>query len=281
VDLARADGLAVMPAPCGTRQPAQAGTPLAGYRILAVDDNPVNLQVVSHMLGKLGAEVDLAENGRIAVHMFLAKPYALILMDCQMPELDGYQAVEEIRHLENSMMAAQGSKHTRMPIIALTAHALEGEREKCIASGMDDFLTKPLRAAALRDKLVGWLAPQTGAAATPEADACGDGVDAMQQMFGAKYPTLVQLFLDDTPPRLVALDAAVLARDATHIADIAHTVAGSAAALGAAALADQCRALEHVARNGQLDGVGAKHAALGQEFDSISIRLQAILALQA
>ncbi|MES2318936.1 MAG: ATP-binding protein [Pseudomonadota bacterium] len=263
--------------------PAGAALPLAGYRVLAVDDNPVNLQVVSHMLGRLGAEVDLAENGRIAVHMFLAKPYALILMDCQMPELDGYQAVAEIRHLEYSMMAAQGgSGQARMPIVALTAHALEGERDKCLAAGMDDFLTKPLRSAALRDKLVGWLAPQCAAslAPEPEDEAKGDGIDAMRQMFGAKYAILVQLFLDDTPPRLAALHAAVAARDADRIGEIAHTVAGSAGAIGAEVLSSQCRALEHCADKGQLDGVAARTAALCAEFDSISARLQAMFAAE-
>ena len=284
LDLALAAGMTALPVPCGAVA-APASTPLEGCRILAVDDNPVNLQVVSHMLGKLGAQVDLAENGRVAVHMFLAKPYALILMDCQMPELDGYQAVAEIRHLENSMMAAQGGgKLARMPIIALTAHALEGEREKCLAAGMDDFLTKPLRAAALRDKLLGWLAPQTPPLAPDQPallDDTGDGIDAARQMFGAKYPLLVQLFLEDTPPRLAALHAAVQARDATHIADIAHTVCGSAAALGAETLASQCRTLEHAARNGQLEGVGARNAALCAEFRSISARLQALLVPQA
>jgi signal transduction histidine kinase/DNA-binding NarL/FixJ family response regulator len=275
LDLAHAGG--TLPLDCANL-PVQSIAPLEGYRILAVDDNPVNLQVVSHMLGKLGAQVDLAENGRIAVHMFLAKPYALILMDCQMPELDGYQAVEEIRHLENSMMAAQGGGTlARLPIIALTAHALEGEREKCLAAGMDDFLTKPLRAAALRDKLVAWLAPGSACATPDEPDVPGDGVDAARQLFGAKYATLVQLFLEDTPRRLAALDAAVLACDATRIADIAHTVAGSSAALGAEVLASQCRALERAARNAQLDGIATRNTALGAEFGHISARLQAIL----
>jgi signal transduction histidine kinase/HPt (histidine-containing phosphotransfer) domain-containing protein/ActR/RegA family two-component response regulator len=280
LDLAHVCALPAPAAPCPAPAPATE-MPLAGYRILAVDDNPVNLQVVSHMLDKLGAQVDLAENGRVAVHMFLAKPYSLILMDCQMPELDGYQAVSEIRHLESSMMATQGgASHARLPIIALTAHALEGEREKCLAAGMDDFLTKPLRALALRDKLCAWLAPQTPAAEPEPAGTGGDAVDAMAAMFGSTYGKLVQLFLDDTPPRLAALDAAVLASDANRIADIAHTVAGSAGAVGADVLSSRCRALEIAARNGQLDALAARTAALGIEFDKISARLQAMTAPQ-
>ncbi len=279
LDLARASGA---PAPCASLAPVTLpamATPLTGHRILAVDDNPVNLQVVSHMLERLGAHVDLAENGRVAVHMFLARPYSLVLMDCQMPELDGYQAVAEMRHLENSMIAAQGSTlQARLPIIALTAHALEGEREKCLAAGMDDFLSKPLRAAALRDKLLAWLAPHacSGAAAEPVAD--GDGVDAMRCMFGAKYETLVQLFLEDTPPRLRALDAAVRECDPVRMADIAHTVAGSASALGADVLSTQCRVFEHAVRNGQCDAVPTQLAAIHGEFAHIGARLQALFS---
>ena len=283
LDLARASGAPALPATgagVGAALPGMAA-PLAGYRILAVDDNPVNLQVVSHMLGRLGAEVDLAENGRVAVHMFLAKPYSLILMDCQMPELDGYQAVAEMRHLESSMMAAQASvAHARLPIIALTAHALEGEREKCLAAGMDDFLSKPLRAAALRDKLLAWLVPHENAAVPSEAEVAGDGIDAMRCMFGAKYEILVQLFLEDTPPRLAALDAALQARDTVRLADIAHTVAGSASALGAEGLASQCRVLEQAVRNGQVDAAAAQVAAMNAEFNNISARLQALFAPQ-
>jgi signal transduction histidine kinase/HPt (histidine-containing phosphotransfer) domain-containing protein/FixJ family two-component response regulator len=281
LDLARAGSVPAPAIACSAPQ-AGAAAPLAGYRILAVDDNPVNLQVVSHMLGRLGADVDLAENGRVAVHMFLARPYALILMDCQMPELDGYQAVAEMRHLESSMQAAQGGESSaRLPIIALTAHALEGEREKCLAAGMDDFLSKPLRSAALRDKLLAWLAPHCSAGVAPEAEAGGDGIEAMRQMFGPKYETLVQLFLDDTPPRLRALDAAVAARDACRIADIAHTVCGSAAALGAEVLATQCRVLEHTVRMGQCDALAAQVAELNAEFSHIGARLQALFTTQS
>ena len=261
-----------------------ASAPLAGYRILAVDDNPVNLQVVSHMLGRLGAEVELAEDGRIAVHMFLAKPYDMILMDCQMPELDGYQAVSEIRHLESSMLAMPGAAaQQRVPVIALTAHALEGEREKCIDAGMDDFLTKPLRAAALREKLLAWLAPSDTVVFSdpePEQEPEGDALEAARQLFGAKYPELAQLFLDDAPRRLVALQAAVDAGDNSRVADIAHTLAGASGAVGAAALAGQCKGLEMAVRSGEFDEIDPCCSAIRLEFDAICVRLQELLQPQ-
>ena len=267
----------------GASEMAHQAAPLAGYRILAVDDNPVNLQVVSHMLERLGAEVELAENGRVAVHMFLAKPFDMILMDCQMPELDGYQAAAEIRHLETTMLATPGpGARTRMPVIALTAHALEGEREKCIKAGMDDFLTKPLRAAALREKLVGWLAPsQAALEVAPDPESPGDALEAVRQMFGAKYPELVQLFLDDAPRRLTALASAVDAGDLTRVADCAHTLAGSAGAVGAEALSLSCKTLEMALRAGDDDGIDAGCAVIRREYARIDARLQELLAPHA
>ncbi len=253
--------------------------PLAGRAILAVDDNPVNLQVVSLMLERLGAEVDLAENGRVAVHMFLAKPYAAILMDCQMPELDGYQAVAEIRHLESAMLATPGAaQQARVPVIALTAHALEGEREKCLKAGMDDFLTKPLRAAALRDKLTCWLTPGAGPC-DGDADEVveGDPVEAARDLFGAKFAQLSQLFLADTPKRMAALGAAADAGDGKLVADIAHTLAGSASAVGALTMSDLCKALELEARAGQGQALEAACGAIGVQYALIDARLRAML----
>ena len=262
--------------------PEPADPPLAGRRILAVDDNPVNLQVVSHMLARLGAKVDLAENGRVAVHMFLAKPYDMILMDCQMPELDGYQAVAEIRHLENSMLSMPGAAgQQRVPVIALTAHALEGEREKCIDAGMDDFLTKPLRAQALREMLLAWLAPSAcanaGVVPDREIEPPGDALEAARQLFGPKFSDLAQLFLADAPRRLSALDLALQAEDCARIADIAHTLAGSSGAIGAEALSNDCKELELLARGGNLarciPALGRVHAQYGQ----MENRLQGLL----
>ncbi|WP_426105423.1 response regulator [Massilia sp. TSP1-1-2] len=255
-----------------------APPPLAGHRILAVDDNPVNLQVVSHMLERLGAEVDLAENGRIAVHMFLAKPYAAILMDCQMPELDGYQAVAEIRHLESAMVTAQGpTGQRRIPVIALTAHALEGEREKCINAGMDDFLTKPLRAAALRDKLACWLTPGAGPCDAGDEAVEGDPVEAARRLFGEKFAELARLFLDDTPPRMAALAAALNTADGARLAEISHTLAGSASAVGALAMSDRCKALEKASLNGDGAAIRLASAALGEQYALIEARLLALL----
>jgi signal transduction histidine kinase/CheY-like chemotaxis protein/HPt (histidine-containing phosphotransfer) domain-containing protein len=257
------------------------GMPLAGYTILAVDDNPVNLEVVTHMLERMGAKVDQAEDGMVAVHMFLAKPYSLVLMDCQMPELDGYQAVAEIRHLEQAMMSTPGGGgQVRVPVIALTAHALEGEREKCIAAGMDDFLTKPLRAASLREKLSAWLVP--GAAPVPqsmvaEPEVEGDDIEATRQIFGTSFPKLAGLFMDDFPRRQVALVQAAEDGDVDQLADIAHALAGSSGAIGAQVLSTLCKTLEMACRNGKPGQLASQVAAISAEFDSVCTRLRAML----
>ncbi|MCK5070324.1 MAG: response regulator, partial [Desulfocapsa sp.] len=119
--------------------------------VLLVEDNITNQIVAEGMLELFGCEIDLAVNGREAVQMVKEQKYDLILMDCQMPELDGYSATEEIRVFEN----LTGAVHT--PIVALTAHAMSGDRERCISVGMDDYLSKPLRQYQLESVLKQWF----------------------------------------------------------------------------------------------------------------------------
>ncbi len=266
----------------GSAAPDPAMAPLAGFHLLAVDDNPVNLQVVTHMLHNLGASVDVAENGRQGVDMFIARPYALVLMDCQMPELDGYQAATAMRQFEQSMMGLEGIDvaQQRVPILALTAHALEGEREKCLAAGMDDFLTKPLRASTLRERLTGWLVPDAVAPGYALDVPGEDALEATRQMFGPKFGELAQLFMNDTPRRMAALESAVKGRDCARMADIAHTLSGSAGALGATTLASLCKQLELAMRSGALDGIDARRSAIACEYARLEARLSGMLLAQ-
>jgi PAS domain S-box-containing protein len=128
-------------------------TPLTGLRVLVAEDNFVNQKVIRRTLEKWGVEVQIANNGREALEWLSREPFHLVLMDCQMPEMDGYEATRRIRAYEQP-------RGLHMPVIALTANALEGDREKCLECGMDDYLTKPVNPDQLWEKLVQWGMPR-------------------------------------------------------------------------------------------------------------------------
>ncbi len=151
----------------GRRPAATAVAPVATstaramrWRVLLVDDNTINQKVGSRVLTKLGCRVDLAADGREAVTMYRSLPYDVVFMDCQMPEMDGFEATAEIRRIEIST-----GRHT--PVVAMTANAMEGDRQRCLDSGMDDFVSKPIREERVREALERW----GGAGAAPESDA--------------------------------------------------------------------------------------------------------------
>jgi two-component system sensor histidine kinase/response regulator len=230
---------------------------------LVVDDVPVNQQVARRLLEKSGCRVDLAANGREALERIERGRYQIIFMDCQMPELDGYQATAEIRHREGS------ERHT--PIIAMTAHTMKGDRERCLAAGMDDYLPKPLDAALVSELLarilntpgprLGGATVATGAPAGETAgapalfdeaqlaDVCGGDAEFRDQ--------LVTSFLVQTPDGVSDLCRALEAGDVTAAKKAAHTLTGSAAVLGAQRLSVLTRRICDEAAAGHLvDPVG-------------------------
>ncbi len=146
--------------------------------VLLVEDNPVNQEVAVAMLEYCGCTVDMAKNGREAIGAFSQKRYDMILMDCQMPEMDGYEATAVIRDMERKNGEHGLLCHT--PIVALTAHAMEGDREQCLRAGMDDYLAKPFNVAKLQSILDKWIAATPAEKDNPSAPEQA-GVDGLKQ----------------------------------------------------------------------------------------------------
>ncbi len=244
-------------AECGAgKSPAKMHSPApqelclaAGSRILIVEDNRSNQKVASGMLTRLGCYAEVAATGREALQAVTTGSYDLILMDCQMPEMDGYEATAKIRAME--------THNRRVPIVAMTAHAQEGHGDRCRAAGMDDYLSKPLRLEALHNSLVRWLVRGRGpadaanqASALPPLSPTADGpLDSrlfreLQETIGEAIAEVVELFLEDTPKYIKAITEAISARETDAATRLAHTIKGSASNLGAAALASVCKELE-------------------------------------
>ena len=222
--------------------------------ILLAEDNIVNQKVAIRQLQKLGYRADAVANGSEAIEALSRISYDLILMDCQMPEMDGYEATAEIRRQEGE------TRHT--PIVAMTAHALTGDREKCIAAGMDEYITKPVKLEELSRVLELFLrsprtdpGEQAGLTTAPLVD-----VDRMHEMMGdepVEFQEIANLYLDQMSKNLQRLDAAVASGNHTEVELIAHNCAGTSANCGMNAVAIPFRELETGGRNGCLDNAPA------------------------
>jgi two-component system sensor histidine kinase/response regulator len=223
--------------------PAVAAKPATGVRILIAEDNEVNQLVIVTMLAKRGFDVDVAADGAEALAKLAHGDYAAVFMDCQMPNVDGYEATGRIRAHERD--------GRRLPIIAMTAHAMAGDRERCLDAGMDDYLSKPLRPDALDAVLERWLglapvAEDAPAEVQVAADALIDA--ARMRTFRDDYPDivdqLVDLFVQSTPPLLGELRTALDGGDHDELRRTAHKLKGSCQNIGATFMATICRTLE-------------------------------------
>jgi len=232
----------------------------AGPAVLVVEDTPVNQMVAARMLEKCGFDAHVAENGREAVRDLSERSFAAVLMDCQMPELDGYETTREVRRLE------QGGQRT--PIIAMTANSMQGDRERCLAAGMDDYLTKPLRAHALKDALTHWIS-EPAAGSTPsgaELDTNGDPgagggggelldealVAELEQLGGEVLSNAVRVYADQATGQLSELTIAIGRGETLTVAKAAHKLKGASRTLGATQLANIASELEATAKAGDL-----------------------------
>jgi diguanylate cyclase (GGDEF)-like protein len=246
----------------------------AQSRVLLVEDNPVNQQVAAEMLARLGVAADLAEHGEQALALAARTGYDLILMDCNMPVMDGYAATRQIRELEADR---------QIPIIAMTAAIGDEERERALAAGFTDFLHKPVRLEALRALLARWI---PAAAAQPEAETGAGGVrepgaaysaGAMQELHdsvGDVTYRMVESFLEDTPVYLDSLKSALLENDARRVYEIAHALKGSASNFGAAPFLAVVGTLEAQSKAGDLAQAGALVNACEARFAELRKELE-------
>jgi signal transduction histidine kinase/CheY-like chemotaxis protein/HPt (histidine-containing phosphotransfer) domain-containing protein len=274
-------------APKGSAAPAVAAFGRSG-RILLAEDNTTNQQVALGILRKLGLEADAVGNGLEAVRALESIPYDLVLMDVQMPELDGLRATGRIRD-PNSDVLRHG-----VPIIAMTAHALAGDKERCLKAGMNDYLTKPISPAALATALEKWLpstvagpetaaGPKTAAVAVPvaeggAADSAGpaetpvfDRAGMMARMMGDDQMARVIVggFLEEMPDQLATLRSCLASGDADGARRQAHSIKGASANVGGEALRRAALAAEEAGQAGDLDAIMSLVPGLELQFASL------------
>jgi CheY-like chemotaxis protein len=240
--------------------------------ILLAEDNIVNQKVAARQLQKLGYRADLVANGLEALEALGRIAYDLVLMDCQMPEMDGYEATAEIRRREGN------AKHT--PIVAMTANALEGDREKCIAAGMDDYVSKPVKPEELGEVLGRWLSKggagvEEAAATAPQSPSPVD-MERLHLALGddpAELAEVLDVYLAQMSESLEKLASAVESGDARDVRLIAHNCAGVSANCGMVALVGPLRELERMGREGRLEGAAALGAQVCKEFARVKTAL--------
>ena len=245
-------------------------------RILIAEDNVTNQQVALAILAKLGCRADAVANGKEALASLRSIPYDLVLMDCQMPDMNGYEATAAIRDPQS------GVSNPRVPIVALTAHAMRGDREKCLAAGMDDYVVKPVHHTALAAVLEKWMPREASGSSSdaipeddvqmvvPEAHSAPvfDEADLMQRLMGDREiaRAIVGGFLNDIPKQLAALEFHVTAGDAGAALQLAHRIKGAAASVSGVAMQKAAFDIEQAGRTGDLRTMAAWLPVLQQKF---------------
>jgi CheY-like chemotaxis protein len=286
------------PASATAPAPATQPDPVAAEarrrrKLLVVEDSAVNQRVAVGLLDKLGFDAEIADNGLASLDMLDCGEYAAVLMDCLMPEMDGYTATQELRARE----AATG--RPRIPVIALTASARPEDRQRCLDSGMDDFLSKPIRGANLEAVLSRWvdgadqaestpivveLATASGAPAELATNPLAVTLDLaalrpIQELEGlgrsGLFDEMLELFRQEGSTRLEALRSALASGDADRVYRLAHAMKGEAMAWGATDLIAVSRSIEEQARDGRLSGLAGLLDQLARLFEATLAALDA------
>jgi len=249
-------------------------------RILVVEDNPTNQKVAVGILKKLGYRADLAADGREAIEALRRQDYQLVLMDCQMPELDGYEATRMIRS------GAAEVINPRVPIVAMTAHAMAGEREKCLAAGMDDYVSKPIDPQALADTIARCLQASRPDPSAREAKASTDEPRAQEpvldrqalceKLFGDEglADEIVSGFVADARSQIAAMRQTLDAGDLQALGKKAHTLKGGAGNVCALPLHQAARQLEQAAKKNDAAAAQAALEKVIEEFERLESQLE-------
>ena len=251
-------------------------TPSRAFRVLLAEDNPVNQKLAIHLLQSAGHEVRLAHNGIQAVELYRRETFDLVCMDLQMPEMGGIDATAEIRQIERE-------RNTRTPIIALTAHAMQGDRKRCLDADMDGYVSKPIGRQQLEEEITRVLGAApilTSAPATTAAAPAADG-EAIQRRFEDDQELLRQLaevFLEDCPARMAAIAEAFARDDTRALARAAHTLKGAVSVLCDNGPTLVVRELELAAKEGDLELARALHPRLEQQIELLRQNLLALVA---
>jgi two-component system sensor histidine kinase/response regulator len=254
--------------------------PLSGKKVLLVDDSEINLHIVKEILAAEGLETEEATNGRQALEMAQSRAYDAVLMDIQIPEMDGYEVTQAIR---------KNPARRSLVIIAMTAHVLDNVRARCLKSGMNDFVSKPIEADALIEKLVQWIlrtpatqepsrqakpdagAPRLDYAGFPELPGIdvGDGLSRIHNNV-VLYKKLLRVFRkSNLARRTTEIQGALEAGDHLKVRELAHSVKGVAGNLGMQPLADAAQSLETVFQNQQSDQYQEMLGVFSGELDRV------------
>lgn len=269
------------------------------FNILLAEDNRTNREVAQGMLSALGYGADLAENGKEAVDALAKKAYDLVLMDCMMPVMDGYQATRLIRSNESNNLRTAATNN-KIPIIALTANAMTGDREECLDAGMDDYLCKPFSLDQLKEMLEKWVTKESGYSickteSTDKASALGENeastastafethspvatldktvINNIRAMQSDANPDLlkkvINIYLDEFEKLFEALKQAVASGDANALRAAAHSLKSSSANIGAVKMSTLCRDLEDMGRTNSLETAECLLADIVSESDKV------------
>jgi signal transduction histidine kinase/DNA-binding response OmpR family regulator/HPt (histidine-containing phosphotransfer) domain-containing protein len=261
-------------------------------RVLLAEDNPVNVEVAKAMLESLGLQAQVARNGAEALQATRSTSFEAVLMDCQMPVLDGFAATAAIRREE-----ADAGRARTLPIIAITANALQGDREACLAAGMDDYLSKPFSQAELAGVIGRWIGLPLAASVhhdelrpTLPAEAreviqrdvinakALENIRALSQHGGdVLVQKVIRAYVGDAPQHLRTLRQAVGGQDADTVRRVAHSLKSASANVGAETLARLCKDLEQMGRNASVSGAATLLTDMEEEFQTVRQSLNAML----